>query len=477
MDTHSDTNKILVVDLDDTLLKSDMLFETFWNSVSTKWTNVFKAVSAALGGKARLKRWLVDHSFVDVSTLPYNQDVLQYIKDWRAKGGQTALVSASDEKVTKEIAEHLGLFDETHGSNGEANLKGITKANFLRERFGENGFAYVGDSHADLSVWREASDIITINASTSLKRKVEEIGTALHIGTAKVDTKSYIKALRLHQWLKNCLVFIPILASQSFSLQDVVSAIAAFVAFSLMASSVYITNDLLDLKADRSHPRKRSRPFASGSIPLSHGTLLSIGLLCAGFLVSLQLGTTFLAVMVLYLTVTFAYSLDLKRRVIIDICVLAGLYTLRIIAGGAATQIPLSVWLLAFSIFFFFSLAAIKRQAELVDLKNRSELAATGRGYHVDDLNLMSQISISSGFVSVLVMALYVNSPAILVLYKSPIALWGICPILLFWITKMVMVTQRGQMHDDPLVFAVTDRASQVCFGLVLLIVVGGAII
>ena len=468
---------ILIVDLDDTLLKTDMLFETFWHAISNKWTNIFRMATAKLGGKAQLKRWLYDHSNVEVETLPYNKDVLQFIKDWRANGGRTALVSASDEKIVKQIAEHLDVFDEAHGSNGEANLKGSAKASFLKERFGEDGFAYVGDSRADLVVWQHASEIITVNASTPLKRKVEKIGAATHIGTTKIDALAYFKALRPHQWLKNALIFIPILASQSFSTSSVLSTIGAFVAFSLVASSVYVTNDLLDLKADRSHPRKRTRPFASGRIPLSHGTLLSIGLLCAGVFVSLQLGAAFLGIMALYLAITVAYSLDLKRRVIIDICVLAGLYTLRIIAGGVATQITLSVWLLAFSIFFFFALAGIKRQAELIDLRNRNELAANGRGYHVDDLNIMSQISISSGFLSVLVMALYVNSPAIQILYKSPIALWGICPILLYWISKMVLVTQRGQMHDDPLVFAVTDRASQFCFGLIVLFVLGGAVI
>ena len=269
--------------------------------------------------------------------------------------------------------------------------------------------------------------------------------------------------MRPHQWLKNLLVFLPMLAAHQFDGGTIFAALLAFISFSLVASSVYVLNDLLDLAADRAHPRKRLRPFAAGTIPIAHGTFMAAGLLGLGALIALLVGGNFLLLMVAYYVLTTAYSLALKRRLVIDICVLAGLYTMRILAGGAATDLPLSVWLLAFSVFIFLSLAAVKRQAELIDAANRGQLEASGRGYQVDDLPIISMIAIGAGYVSVLVMTLYVNSPAVLELYSVPEALWGVCAILLYWVTRMVMKTHRGEMNDDPVVFSVTDRTSQIC--------------
>jgi 4-hydroxybenzoate polyprenyltransferase len=253
-------------------------------------------------------------------------------------------------------------------------------------------------------------------------------------------------------------------------------SLLAFACFSLVASSVYVLNDLLDLAADRAHPRKKNRPFASGSIPIAHGTWMAVGLLVMGTILAIGIGGNFLLVMVAYYLLTTAYSLHLKRRIVIDICVLAGLYTARIIAGAVATEIALSVWLLAFSIFFFLSLAAVKRQAELIDSAERGNLTASGRGYHVDDLPIISMIAIGAGYVSVLVMILYVSSPAVMVLYAHPKALWGVCGVLLYWITRTVMIAHRGEMHDDPVVYASKDRTSRVSFLIILGFVIVGAI-
>jgi 4-hydroxybenzoate polyprenyltransferase len=268
--------------------------------------------------------------------------------------------------------------------------------------------------------------------------------------------------------LKNVLVFLPALAAHDFDRTTILTSLSAFIAFCLVASSVYLLNDLLDLTADRAHPRKRSRPLASGMIPISYGTWMGLGLLLAGTAFSLTLGSAFVAVILAYYATTLAYSVYLKRLIVIDICVLAGLYTMRIVAGGAAAGIPLSVWLLAFSIFFFFSLAAVKRQAELVDTAGRGELSANGRGYKVDDLPIISTIALGAGYVSVLVLALYLNSPAVLELYPTPPVLWGTCCVVLFWITRTVMITHRGQMHDDPIVFAVKDPTSIICAFVIL---------
>lgn len=470
-------SNFLVIDLDGSLLRSDMLFESFWSALGRDWRIPFTATIALAGGKARLKRHLAEASAVEVSTLPYNQEVIAFIKAWRDHGGQTALVTASDQQLADAIANHLGLFDEAHGSNGQLNLKGDRKGQFLEERFGLNGFAYIGDAMADLPIWERAEKAITVNAPNALRRQTEKVCEKVeHLGSDGNSLIAYVKALRPHQWLKNALVFLPMLAAHQLDGGTFLLALFAFISFGLVASSVYVLNDLLDLAADRAHPRKRRRPFASGSIPIAHGTWMAGGLLMLGALLAFSVSTPFLLVMAVYCLLTMAYSLNLKRRMVVDICVLAGLYTIRIIAGGVATGIPLSVWLLAFSVFFFLSLAAVKRQAELIDMAARGNLTADGRGYHVDDLPIISMIAIGAGYVAVLVMALYATSPAVIALYPHPEALWGVCAVLLYWITRTVMIAHRGSMHDDPVVYAAKDSISQLCLLIILGFVFVGAL-
>jgi 4-hydroxybenzoate polyprenyltransferase len=287
--------------------------------------------------------------------------------------------------------------------------------------------------------------------------------------------KPCIQEARPHQWLKNVLVFLPMLAAHRFDAATVLLSFLAFICFSLVASSVYVLNDLLDLAADRAHPRKRNRPLASGSLSIARGTLMAAVLLLPGVFVAALIGGDFLLVMAVYYLLTTAYSLCLKRRIVIDICVLAGLYTVRIVAGGVATGIPLSVWLLGFAVFFFLSLAAVKRQAELVDNAARGQRTVSGRGYATDDLPIIAMIAISAGYVSVLVLALYVNSPAVIEQYTLPQALWGVCVVLLYWITRTVMTAHRGLMHDDPVVFGLKDRTSRICLLIILGFVLAGS--
>lgn len=454
-----------------------MLYESFWSSFAGDWRSPFLSAAVLLKGRASLKRHLATAAIIEVSTLPYDEMVIAFIQEWRQTGGRTALVTASDHAFAVAIADHLGIFDEAHGSDGNLNLKGEKKAIFLEKSFGKKGFAYMGDAYADLPVWQRAAKAITVNAPAALRRKVENACvTVEHLGTEARSVNPYIKALRPHQWLKNILVFLPMLAAHQLDGPTILPSLLAFLCFSLVASSVYVLNDLLDLSADRAHPRKRNRPFASGSIPIAHGTWMAAGLILLGTALAALIGFEFFVVMASYYFLTTAYSLHLKRQIVVDICVLAGLYTLRIIAGGVATGITLSVWLLAFSVFFFLSLAAVKRQAELIDSAERGNLKASGRGYHVDDLQIISMIAISAGYVSVLVMTLYVNSPAVVDLYPNPEALWGVCAVLLYWITRTVMVTHRGKMHDDPVVYAAKDRVSQVCFLIMIAFVLGGAI-
>lgn len=468
MDTPEQNARVLVVDLDGTLLRSDMLFETFWSALARDWILPFKLLPALGAGRAALKQFLAGRANVDVTSLPYNPEVLDYIARWRADGGRVALVTATDQALADAIAAHLGVFDSTHGSDGARNLKGAEKAAFLVATYGAGGFAYMGDHMVDTAVWKQAGKAVTVNASPALRRAAEQASPETeHLGSDRDNLMAYAKAIRPHQWVKNVLVFLPVLTAQQFIGATLLQALLAFLSFSLIASSVYVVNDLLDLKADRAHPRKCKRPFAAGDIPLAHGTWMAGGLILGGALIAATLGLKFFLVMFGYFLLTTAYSLSLKRRAIIDICTLAGLYTIRIVAGGAATGIELSVWLLAFSIFFFFSLAAVKRQAELTDTIQRGKEAASGRGYHVDDLQIITMMAISSGYVSVMVMALYLNAPTVQELYAQPVALWGICLVLFYWLSRTVLLAHRGQMHDDPVVYAAKDRRSQLC-GLII---------
>lgn len=469
---------VLVVDLDGTLIRSDMLLESFWSTFAQDWRAPMRAVAGLAKGRAALKARMADHAVIDPAALPYCPAVLERIRDWRAAGGRVALVTAADVRLAQSVADHLGLFDEVHGSDGTTNLKGQAKADFLRGRFGAGGFAYIGDHAADLPVWQVAHSALTVGASLGLRARVDAIRPgAEHLAPPSGGVGAALRAMRPHQWLKNLLVFLPMIAGHVFTLDTFVQGVLAFIAFGLVASSVYLLNDMLDLAADRSHPRKRERPLASGALPLIRGMAMVPVLLACGVGVALMLGPMFLAVLAGYYLLTVAYSLWLKRKILVDICVLATLYTLRVIAGGVATDIPLSVWLLAFATFFFLSLAAVKRQAELVDVAQRGAGNASGRGYQVSDLPFVSQMALSSGFVAVLVMMLHLNAPDVLSKYSSPWLLWGACLVLLYWVARMVLLAHRGKMDDDPVVYATRDRVSQVAIALMLVLVVGATLL
>ena len=431
-----------------------------------------------LKGRAALKGRLANLSQIDPTTLPIREEVVAYVKRWKDNGGRTVLATASNQSLANLVADHLGIFDTVHGSTETVNLKSEAKAALLQSHYGTEGFYYIGDSVADLPVWSKSRRAIVINPSARLLGELGKEGVQVESLTTETNNfGSFIKTIRPHQWLKNLLVFLPLLAAHNFTGDAILRATLAFIAFCLVASSVYVLNDLLDLGPDRAHRRKRHRPLASGKMSVSQATWIAPLLLIAGLAVGSTLGFMFTSVLGAYYVITLLYSFVLKRRIVIDICALAGLYTIRIVAGGVATNIVLSVWLLAFSIFIFFSLAAVKRQAELVAVVATGEVTAHGRGYHVDDLSLVAMFATASGYLSVLVLALYVNTPSVLSLYSSPTVLLGICLVLLYWVTRMVMVTHRGRMTDDPIVFAAKDRISQLCLLLIAGLVVAGTIL
>ena len=330
------------------------------------------------------------------------------------------------------------------------------------EKYGHNGFDYVGNSAADLFVWDKAQQGIVVNGSPNLANKASaRTAVELVMFKAKNNFKTWIKALRLHQWIKNLLIFVPILAAhQAITLVIGIHLLLAFFAFGLCASSVYIANDLLDLESDRQHPRKRFRPFASGQVAIWKGVLLAPLLLAASVLIANYVDAKFLTWLMIYFGVTCAYSWALKRWVLVDCLTLAILYTLRIVAGAAAVNVPLSFWLLAFSIFLFLSLAFIKRYAELLVHQGNDVEKALGRGYYTGDAPLIEQLGVTSGYAATLVLALYLNSENVSKLYQTPEIIWGAVPLMLLWLSWMWLKTHRGLMHDDPIVFAIKDKIS-----------------
>lgn len=469
------TRLVLVVDLDDTLIRTDTLLENFWLACSVKWHTPLQALGALSKGRVALKHRLGEIVAVDPKWLPYNDEVLDIIRQWQARGGRTALVTGATQGIADAVSAHLGLFDEAHGSSDGVNLSGLRKAKFLEERFGPAGYSYIGDAKADLPVWQGSAGVVTINRSKAFQARVDALGKeTVHLPTVPTRLLDYLRVMRPHQWLKNVLVFLPMLAAHQLDLLTLSQAILAFVAFSLVASATYVLNDLLDLANDRAHPRKCKRPFASGAVRLIHGTWMVPVLALTGAGVAWAGGWQLFAVVAIYGATTLLYSLKLKRLPIIDICTLAALYALRVLAGSAATGVPSSLWLLAFAMFFFFALASIKRYAELIDGAASGKTEAAGRGYRVEDRPVIGNIAVSSGLVSVLVLALYANSEPVQRLYSMPEVLWGICLILLFWTNRVALLTHRGEMHDDPVVFAMRDRVSLCCGALVGLLALAG---
>ena len=469
--------KPLVVDLDGTLTLSDTLHESALALLRDSPLSVFKLPIWLTSGKAHLKRHLASQVEFAPDALPYNSPFLDFLKKEHDKGRKLILCTAADRSIAESVAKHIGLFDEVLASDGNTNLAGANKAAALVSRFGKGGFDYAGNSSADFDVWDSAAGAVVVNASLSVQATaVKRYNVSGVFAPAQVGLGIWRKVLRLHQWLKNLLLFLPLLAAHEIgNVEAWLSLVLAFFAFSLCASTVYIANDLLDLDSDRRHPRKRMRPFASGAVPVLMGVALAPVLLTASFVLAFQVGTVLVGWLLAYFVVTCLYSFSLKKLILVDCLTLAMLYTFRILAGAATVGHVLSFWLLAFSVFLFLSLAFVKRYAELEVQRLNGSDKAHGRGYHTDDASLLQNIGISSGQASVLVLALYLNSDAVTKLYASPEVIWCAVPVMLFWIQWMWMQAHRGNMHDDPVVFAVKDRVSLLAALLVGVILVTGA--
>ncbi len=463
----------LVVDLDGTLVRTDLLLESLFVLAKRNPLRLLQVPLWLARGKAFLKRRLAELAMPDIAVLPYREPLLERLEAERRSGRPLVLATAADQALADGVARHLGLFDEVLASDGTVNLARERKRQRLVEAYGTRGFDYVGSGRSDQVVWRAARKALVVQAGQARSpstRGLPDVEAIVDGDRPRLG--SYLAALRPHQWLKNALVFLPLLAARLiYDLDLLWQGLLVFVAFSLCASSAYVLNDLLDLPSDRHHPRKRLRPFASGQVPLLHGLCLAPLLLLAGLALGAVLGPLVIGVLVLYYALTLGYSLRLKELVILDVLALAGLYTLRVMAGAAAFDIPPSAWLLAFCVFLFFSLAMIKRYAELLAMRSIEGGKAHARAYLLEDSELLAALGGASGYLSVLVLALYITSDAMHDPHVRYQLIWLVCVLLLYWISYMWLMAHRGRMHDDPLVFALRDRVSQVVIALMAAIV------
>ncbi len=458
----------LVVDLDGTLIRSDLLIESFMLLIKLNPLNLVLVFLWLLKGKAALKAEIAKRVDILVELLPYNLELIEYLRAQKAQGREIVLATASHQRYAHAVAEHLALFDDVLASDETRNLSGFTKRAALTERYGEKQYVYAGNAAVDLKVWDHSQAAVVVADEKLAKQVVQHCPVELHITPAKPGPKVVLKALRVHQWVKNALIFVPLLTSHLISNSHYLwQGILAFFAFSFCASSVYFLNDMLDLNDDRRHATKRKRPFAAGTLSLVFGIVGTPILLLASGIICLFLPLEFAIVLLIYYGLTVAYSFKLKRVVMVDTITLAALYTIRIVAGAAAVSVMLSFWLLSFSVFVFLSLAIVKRYTELLKLREKSGQKVLGRGYQVDDLELLSSLGGAAGYISVLVLALYINSPDVKALYSQPQLMWPACMVMLYWVSRIWIIAHRGNMDDDPIVFALKDKISVVCGALI----------
>jgi len=464
----------LYVDLDGTLIATDMLHESSLVLLRGSPITVLQFPAWLLHGKAFLKRQIAQRVNVDPAALPYRAGVLEIIRQAREQHQRVVLATATDELLASSVAKHLGVFDHVIASDGTHNLSGQRKLDAIRADAAGQPFCYVGNDHVDVTVWEGAQSAVVVSNSHSLRRRVRGCTHVVaEVDVPKPSLRDLLYGIRLHQWLKNLLVFVPLLPIMNeVTASMALAAFWMFLAFGLCASAIYVFNDLLDLESDRQHHRKKRRPFASGVIPIPNAFVLSLGLLFAGIALAVAtLPLVALGVLLGYVVLTSLYSIWLKRRMLVDVFALAALYTVRILAGGAATQVEPSFWLLGFSMFMFLSLALAKRYVEIGELRANGRTEIRGRAYAATDDMFVLAAGLAAGQLSILTLSLYLNDPAGAQRYAHPYVLWLLCPMLLYWLVRVWLKAHRGELHDDPVVFAATDRISQliiiICVALV----------
>lgn len=466
----------LVVDLDGTLIRSDLLVESAFAWLGASPLRALALPQLLSRGKAALKAAIASETPIDPAYLPYDEQVRALMEDAWRQGRMVYLASASNERYVEAVASHVGA-DGWFASNDTENLSSNVKARHLVDCFGEQGFDYVGNDQADLPVWAVARKGIAVHPDPGVRRELAAGDTKVDIiETTQGQAKSWIKLIRVHQWSKNALVFVPWLTSHHFDIGSLLDSIVAFFAFSFAASAIYIVNDLVDIEADRKHPSKKQRPLAAGTVPILSTIPLIGGLLTLAAVLAVIAGPLFAVALIAYLVLTTAYTFYLKRKMLIDIVTLAGLYSIRIVGGAAAISVPISEWLLGFSLFIFTSLALIKRYVEMAARLDADLPNPTNRNYRKTDLDIIAALAAASGFNAVTLFTLYISSDTVRKLYSNPEFLWVICPIMLYWLGRVIMMAHRRILDDDPIVFAVRDRNSRLAGVLVVAILVAATI-
>ncbi|WP_372657656.1 UbiA family prenyltransferase [Hydrogenophaga sp.] len=467
--THTDPPVCpLYVDLDGTLTPTDTLYESVLLFVRRNPLNLLRLLWWLGLGKAGFKQRLAEAVRPQPDRLPYHEAFLQYLRAEHVRGRPLILASAADARIVQEVAAHLKLFDDclgTQAAGGGPNLSRAHKRAAIEAHArasGHTAWAYAGNSRDDLLVWPGSAQAVVVNAPPAVLAAVRrEHPQALVFERQRLRPRTVLKAIRITQWAKNALLFVPLLAAHSLVPQAWIAVATAFVAFGLCASATYLFNDLMDLPNDRVHRLKRHRPLASAALSIPAGVLLGAGMLALALVLALAVSAGFTAMLVLYTALTLNYSLWLKRLPLFDVLLLSALYTLRIGSGAVAAEVELSSWLLAISIFLFLSLALIKRCAELEELVEEQDSAAPGRGYHPSDLPVLRGMGVSSGFLAVLVLTLYIDSQNGKALYAEPLWLWAAAPVALLWIMRIWFKTARRELHgEDPLQFALKDPFS-----------------
>ncbi len=476
---HGCNRSALCVDLDGTLVKSDTLIDALFALFRREPVSPLRCSLFLMQGKAAFKAEVARHVSLNPATLPYNRPLLDYLRGEHAAGRDIYLTTASNEEQAKRIADHLGIFAGVFASNEKVNLRHNSKRAALEEHFHRQGFDYVGNSLQDVPVLERANVAMLANPAVGmdlrLKRKKVAVQRVFQDRAPRITT--IIDAARIKQWPKNLLIFLPLLlAHLVFHQHRLTLTFLAFISWSLTASATYILNDLLDMEADRSHPAKHKRPFAAGNLSPQTGLVMVCVLVAVAAMIAAKLPIAFTFWLASYFVTTVAYSLVLKKIALIDVITLAGLYTVRIVAGASVTNVALSPWLGGFSIFFFLSLAIVKRYAELDNLRRQKRIPQNGRGYRLEDLEQLRSFGTASAYASVVVFTLYINNnPDIVQLYPHFQRLWLLAPLMIFWINRIWLLAHRGELQEDPVVFALTDYWSAI-LGVVALLVVWIAI-
>jgi 4-hydroxybenzoate polyprenyltransferase/phosphoserine phosphatase len=460
------TPRPLCVDLDGTLVKSDTLVDSLLLLVRSQPLQAALAPLALRGGKAAFKAQVSSRVSLDVNHLPWNRRLLDYLSEQRGMGRKLYLTTGADARVAQRVADHLGLFEEVLASDGETNHTGNHKLASLQERFPEYGFDYVGNARPDVPLLAQCGEAMVANPTRSLRSQIRsrKIHVSRRFDDRQTAGKSFFKAIRVHQWAKNILIFVPLLLAHALKLPLLVNALLAFLFFSLCASATYIVNDLLDIEADRRHPKKRNRPFAAGDLSAASGIAIVVVFLAVALTGAAFLPRAYIGSLIVYLVATLAYSLRLKRVVLVDVLLLSGLYTLRLVAGAAAVRVAISPWFAAFSVFLFLSLAIVKRFSELQNVRAKGGSLANGRGYLLTDIEQLRTFGTGSGLAAVVIFALYINGGDVTGLYRHQGRMWLIMPLLIFWIFRVWLLASRGDLDEDPVIFTVTDRISLLIF-------------